>query len=72
MYGDAVTALEEPRKAEPEKKPEKAKTAKNEPEQKQEPEDFQDTPSRTRLRFFFQLFILLRFFRHFLTRLSKR
>lgn len=38
MYGDAVTALEEPRKAEPEKKPEKAKTAKKEPEQKQEPE----------------------------------
>lgn len=37
MYGDAVTALEEPRKAEPEKKPEKAKTAKKEPEQKQEP-----------------------------------
>lgn len=38
MYGDAVTALEEPRKAEPEKKPEKAKIAKKEPEQKQEPE----------------------------------
>ena len=38
MYGDAVTALEEPRKAEPEKKPEKAKTAKKEPEQKQESE----------------------------------
>lgn len=38
MYGDAVTALEEPRKAEPEKKPEKAKTAKKEPEQKQEPD----------------------------------
>ena len=38
MYGDAVTALEEPRKAEPEKKPEKAKTAKKEPEQKHEPE----------------------------------
>ena len=40
MYGDAVTALEEPRKAEPEKKPEKAKVEKKEPEQEpeQEPE----------------------------------
>lgn len=40
MYGDAVTALEEPRKAEPEKKPEKAKAEKKEPEQEpeQEPE----------------------------------
>lgn len=40
MYGDAVTVLEEPRKAEPEKKPEKAKAEKKEPEQEpeQEPE----------------------------------
>ena len=37
MYGDAVTALEEPRKAEPEKKPEKAKVEKKEPEQEPEP-----------------------------------
>lgn len=38
MYGDAVTALEEPRKAEPEKKPEKAKVEKKEPEQESEQE----------------------------------
>lgn len=40
IYGDAVTVLEAPRKAEPEKKPEKAKVEKKEPEQesKQEPE----------------------------------
>lgn len=40
MYGDAVTALEKPRKAEPEKKPEKAKVEKkgSEQESKQEPE----------------------------------
>ena len=38
MYGDAVTVLEEPRKAEPEKKPEKAKVGKKEPEQESEQE----------------------------------
>lgn len=37
MYGDAVTALEEPRKAEPEKKPEKTNVEKKEPEQEPEP-----------------------------------
>ena len=42
MYGDAVTALEEPRKAEPEKKPEKAKVEKKEPEQEPEPEQEQE------------------------------
>lgn len=38
MYGDAVTVLEELRKAEPEKKPEKAKVEKKEPEQESEQE----------------------------------
>lgn len=38
MYGDAVTVLEEPCKAEPEKKPEKAKVEKKEPEQESEQE----------------------------------
>lgn len=43
MYGDAVTALEEPRKAEPEKKPEKAKVEKKESEQESEQEPEQES-----------------------------
>jgi len=42
MYGDAVTVLEEQRKAKPEKKPEKAKVEKNEPEQESEQESEQE------------------------------